>query len=203
MQKLSKGLYLGWIIGGEVAGIFLIIVAVVLAVAAGVVTGISEGKMNPASIGILGTGIFIMLVGMASTIVAAVFGYILLYKAWQAIQDGQPRTTPGKAVGFLFIPFFNFYWMFMAYWGYAKDFNTYIASKGLSLAQLPEKLYLAFPIVVLCSGIPYAVSIAGLAVIVIYIIISNQMIDGVNGIYNAKAMPADVTPAEQSPTSSV
>lgn len=56
----------------------------------------------------------------------AVLQYILIYKFWQVIQDGFARTSPGKAVGFLFIPFFNFYWMYVAYHGLAKDMNAYI-----------------------------------------------------------------------------
>jgi hypothetical protein len=52
--------------------------------------------------------------------------FVLLYKLWSVVQDGQAATTPGKAVGFLFIPFFNFYWIFQAFWGLAKDLNRYI-----------------------------------------------------------------------------
>lgn len=52
--------------------------------------------------------------------------FVLLYKLWGVVQDGQAATTPGKAVGFLFIPFYNFYWIFQAYWGLAKDLNRYI-----------------------------------------------------------------------------
>jgi len=40
----------------------------------------------------------------------------VVYKAWEAIQNGHARTSPGKAVGFLFIPCFSLYWMFPAYW---------------------------------------------------------------------------------------
>jgi hypothetical protein len=58
--------------------------------------------------------------------VGMVLQYILVYKFWQVIQDGFARTTPGKAVGFLFIPFFNFYWWFVAFFGLSKDQNAYI-----------------------------------------------------------------------------
>ena len=44
------------------------------------------------------------------------------------IQAGGVRTTPGKAVGFLFIPFFNLYWVFTTYVGLAKDWNRVMAS---------------------------------------------------------------------------
>ena len=56
----------------------------------------------------------------------AVLQYILTYRFWQVIQDGQQRTTPGRAVGFLFIPLFNLYWFFVAYVGLSIDINRYI-----------------------------------------------------------------------------
>jgi Na+/proline symporter len=57
---------------------------------------------------------------------------VLLYKAWTAIQHGPVpvRTTPGKAVGFLFIPFFNCYWIFQALWGWTKDYNAVAACRN-------------------------------------------------------------------------
>jgi hypothetical protein len=76
-----------------------------------------------------------------------VIALVLLYKAWKAIQDGQVRTTPGRAVGFLFIPFYNFYWIFQAYWGLAKDYNSYISRHDISAARLPHGLFLAFCII--------------------------------------------------------
>jgi len=51
---------------------------------------------------------------------------VVLYKFWQVIQDGHARTIPGKAVGFLFIPIFSYYWLFVAYFGLAMDLNRYI-----------------------------------------------------------------------------
>src|ERR1700681_1097261 len=32
---------------------------------------------------------------------------VLIYTMWAAIQDGHVRTTPGRAVGFLFIPIYS------------------------------------------------------------------------------------------------
>jgi hypothetical protein len=51
---------------------------------------------------------------------------ILLFQFWKQVQDGNARTTPGKAIGFLFIPFYNLYWIFVAYWGLAKELKRYI-----------------------------------------------------------------------------
>lgn len=69
--------------------------------------------------------------------------FILMYRFWQIIQDGFARTTPGKAVGFLFIPVFNFYWYFVAYLGLAKDQNKYITRHFDSQQQ--QKIRKAHP----------------------------------------------------------
>lgn len=60
------------------------------------------------------------------SIAAAVLEYILLYKFWKIIQDGFAKTSPGKAVGYSFIPFFNFYWLFIAIGSLAGELNHYI-----------------------------------------------------------------------------
>jgi hypothetical protein len=55
-----------------------------------------------------------------------VINFIMLYRFWKIDQDGHASTTPGKAVGFLFIPLFQIYWVFRAYTGLANDQNRYI-----------------------------------------------------------------------------
>jgi len=52
-----------------------------------------------------------------------VFALILLHKCWAVLPPDWARTTPGRAVGFLFIPVFNIYWMFQAQVGLATDMN--------------------------------------------------------------------------------
>ena len=142
MKKLSKKMYLGWIIGAYAAGLVCIITAVIMFV---VLAATKGEKFTAANIGLFVPGILVLLLGIALASIAAIVGYVILYKAWQAIQDGQPRTTPGKAVGFLFIPFFNVYWMFVAYWGWAKDCNAYISSKGLNLTPFRKNCTWPFP----------------------------------------------------------
>lgn len=77
---------------------------------------------------------------------AALFAWVvwlvLVYKMWSAIQDGNARTTPGKACGFLFIPLFNLYWVFQAVWGFAKDYNRLVDRHALQVRKLPEALFL-------------------------------------------------------------
>ena len=70
-------------------------------------------------------------VGIPFLIASIVFDCIILYRLWWLLQDHGARTTPGKAVGFCFIPFFCFYWWFVAYLGVAKDTNAYMDNDGI------------------------------------------------------------------------
>lgn len=67
--------------------------------------------------------IVIFLITLPITVVATVLSCIVHYKCWKAVPKEIARTTPGKAVGFLFIPFFNFYWAFVSCMGLAEDLN--------------------------------------------------------------------------------
>jgi hypothetical protein len=50
--------------------------------------------------------------------------FVLLYKAWGAIQDGRARMTPAAAVLRSLIPIYNFDGLFHATVGFACDFNS-------------------------------------------------------------------------------
>ena len=78
----------------------------------------------------------------APLLIGAIAFWVLIYKAWSAIQDNQARTTPGKAVGFLFIPLFNFYWLFVAIGSWGKEFNGFAARRGVAF-RASEGLFIA------------------------------------------------------------
>jgi hypothetical protein len=80
--------------------------------------------------GLLPTSTVLSVIACFAEIVIITFvvlQFILLYRLWQIDQDGFASTTPGKAVGFLFIPIFQIYWIFRAYFGLGLDQNRYIA----------------------------------------------------------------------------
>jgi hypothetical protein len=118
----------------------------------------------------LGVGAIIMVLGGALFILGIIFQLIMLYRIWYIIQDGNVRTTPGKAVGFLFIPFFNFYWIFVAYYGLAVDFNRYIQEREYNIAPLTPGIFMSNAVLSLCEMIPTLGSLAALANLVISII---------------------------------
>lgn len=112
----------------------------------------SSAPMSGAGIG----GLVLVIVGGGIWLSGIIYGYLMLYRAWFAIQPGGARTTPGKAVGFLFIPVFNIYWNFVAFPGWADHWNRIKANHG-NLAAAPAVSYGIFitaPILALCSAIP-------------------------------------------------
>jgi len=105
---------------------------------------------------------FLSVALAALTLVGAlVLFYVLLYKAWNQIQDGHARTSASKAVGFLFIPFFNLYWLFVAIYGLAWDLHNYVVRRRLygrhNLLPYPVSpgLGLACCILMVCNLIPF------------------------------------------------
>ena len=145
---------------------------------------------------IVGWGLGVILVEMGITLLSSIpivysviIGCLLWFNAWASIQDGHARTTPGKAIGFLFIPFYNLYWIFQAFWGFAKDYNSYIARHKVVVSRLPEGLFLSLCILSLISGLGalparvplhrYALSIV---LFVIGIVVINKVCDAVNSL---------------------
>jgi len=136
MQKVSKGFYVGcWLIGN--LGYWLISAAVAVLIAVYPETRVVVSMlMMPAS----------ML-----SILAGVVCLILIYKMWAAIQGMGARTSPGKALGFMFIPLFNLYWAFVVYWGWTRDYNKIGEREGVELPQMPEGIALTACILPLLS----------------------------------------------------
>ena len=104
-------------------------------------------------------GLFLLFPAYALLIWASVLIYIYLYRAWRLLQPGNVRTTPGKAIGFMFIPFFNVYWVFVLFVGLANDWNRVMAAHP-NLQQAPR----------LNSGLALAFCIGSFFVIGIFLI---------------------------------
>jgi len=75
----------------------------------------------------------------------------LIYKMWTAIQAGRASVSPGKAVGFLFIPVFNIYWALYMLVGFAEDYNSFINRQRLKAKALPLLLFLIYAVMFLLS----------------------------------------------------
>ena len=109
-------------------------------------------------------------------IVSIVFFMIWHYNNWELVDPDLRKTTPGRAVGFLFIPFYNFYWIFVSFiWLWQGLNETGKRHMGNSWIELQQGIPIAFAILVLLSGIPF-VSIGSGVLTILLIIQSNSRV---------------------------
>jgi len=170
MQPISKPLYFASIFGSYGVAVALFVILAVSTPA--------NGEPSPAVASLACAALPLFIFG-------TVMLMILIYKLWAAIQGGPARTTPGKAVGFSFIPFFNLYWIFQVYWGWAQDYNRYADELGLPLPRVSEGLGLAIGILMVASIVPIFGMLAGIAGLVAQIIFLNSACDAVNALLAA------------------
>ena len=135
------GASFGWVVISFI--LFLFGLIAYMAAGAYYVISLEEGAE-------IGTGNPIVFLGLGAVVgitflLILIFTLKYLYRAWAYIQDlPNVTTTPGKAVGFLFIPFFNVVWPFFAFYRWAQDFNTRCDySDPVSSPRVTEGLFLA------------------------------------------------------------
>jgi hypothetical protein len=104
-------------------------------------------------------------------ILAIVFWCILLYRHWSLLQGHGARTTPGKAVGFGFIPLYCFYWWFVAYAGLATDNNRYLDQVGITTARMSRGLAIASSVLGILGCTVGLIPVVGAAVMLPYMIV--------------------------------
>jgi hypothetical protein len=91
--------------------------------------------------------------GIAMMSVAVCFA-VMLYKLWQQVQDGKARATPGQALGYLFVPFFSFYWIFVVTKGLAEELNRCARQHNLDIKPASIGLMLTYCILTLAAIVP-------------------------------------------------
>jgi hypothetical protein len=145
-------------------GIALYIGAVVLMVSGALRSGRSPDpdRINEQMAGFLGMlipGFLGMMAGFGLWIASVVIAAILGYRLWTLVQRPGLETTPGQAVGFQFIPFFNFYWVFVAWRGLAVELRRRGGNAPVGLATAAGVLFIlnCIPYLNLLALLPFAI----------------------------------------------
>lgn len=123
---------------------------------------------------------------------------VFIHRMWASIQGSPARMTPGQAVGYLFIPLFNIYWIFQVFWGFARDYNSMLYRRGMDAEPLSEGIFLAFPIITLTVWIPGLGPVASIIGSVLLLLIVARVCDRVNALGTA-ADSADLPVQEYLP----
>jgi len=69
-------------------------------------------------------------------ICAFAFLTVIIRRGWASIDGGSIGMSPGKAQGFLWIPFFNFYWVFPAFVSLASQTNAKADTENIPEAKI-------------------------------------------------------------------
>lgn len=117
------------------------------------------------------------------TVVSVIYTFLMLARMWGAIQDGQTSVTVGKAIGYLFIPFFNLYWIFKAWGVFPAEYNRYVERYGLNVPRLGNAAFVAYPVLLLLGVIPLIIFVQPF----VFIAVIAQTCDAVNALKKAVA----------------
>jgi hypothetical protein len=121
--------------------------------------------------------------------IAAAFGVpgivamtFLVYQMWAAMQDAPGAIPPGKAVGFLFIPLFNIYWVFRAIWGWPAVYNAWRVQQGLDLPAVPSAPFLVLILAGMATAIPVIGPAVGVGSALLFIYLVNRICRAINAL---------------------
>lgn len=102
----------------------------------------------------------LLILGATISMLSSIFSMVILYHLWDFIISQYkvqgiepPIDSPGKAVGYLFIPFYNFYWLFIAIGKLPRSINE-LARYRNTQSLLPENLGILISIFTLAAIIP-------------------------------------------------
>ena len=136
-KNLSKTLYLYcWSAARIIAGILWV---------SGLVLAVKKGAAS--------TLIATFAAGNVFLVCSVLIELALYYKMWAAVQDSSASLSPAKAVGLLFVPFFNIYWSLYMVVGFAEDYNAFVRRYSVRTKDLPLTLFLIYAFLFMLSSI--------------------------------------------------
>ena len=126
----------------------------------------------------------LILLGMAGLLLiyGGVVFWVLVYRMWAAIQDGHARTSPGPAVGLLFVPVYNVYWVFQVFPGFAKDFNAFASRHSLNAPRLSTGVFVAYAVLVVAAIVPWVEVFVSPVFCVVTLLMVSRICDAVNAL---------------------
>lgn len=125
----------------------------------------------------IGIPSLLLIIGIVPLFASSILYLMLLYRLWTLISPAEAKTSPGKAVGFLFIPFFNLYWFFVAFHGLAKSLNIESKRKGIMNIEVNESLSLTICILNILCIVPYLNIVVAFVYLPIFLVVLKQMKD--------------------------
>lgn len=84
---------------------------------------------------------------------------VILHRVWSLVPEhAPPRLTPGTAVGFLFVPVVNCWWVFLAVHGLARALNAKGASSPRPVPRVSEAMAMSLSVLSVASVLRWLVA---------------------------------------------
>ncbi len=125
-----------------------------------------------------------ILLGGIDLIAAGVLFFIILHKAWKLVQHEGIRASADQAVAWCFIPGWNYYWLFPAFRGLAREFNALFDKESLPHERFNLDLPTWMIICLYGSAVTFGVSL--IAFIVLWIMYTNKIKNASIAVINAR-----------------
>lgn len=96
-----------------------------------------------ASTSIYGGALYVMLA-------IAAFNLAVVYNMWRVLEpSNQARCSASAATGLLLVPGINVIWVFVAFVGWARDYNAIVQANNLDIPLVPARTMWAYVIATL------------------------------------------------------
>ncbi len=173
-RPISKGFFLGSVLGGGALGLVSLI---------GAAIAFEEWEEE--------LGGFLLILALAAVVYSGIVMMVFVYRMWASLPLWAARTTPGAAIGLMFVPFYNFYWVFQVYLGWTQDYNRMALSENAPLPRMPEGLAMTICIMTVAGAVPYLGMLFSMTNLVLLPIFMVKACDGINAL----ALEADAAPS--------
>lgn len=124
--------------------------------------------------------IFVLSAEIVWAITAVTIFLKTLYNLWKIVQP--QNISPGKAVGFLFIPLFNVYWCFVSIHDLTTHINTFTKANGLK-SRVSSKLTLTYCVCFILVLVPFLNIPIQIAILIMSSLIMHQWSTVINEIF--------------------
>jgi hypothetical protein len=129
--------------------------------------------------------LFALFLVIPLCVFSILFATMIHYECWKVLPSGyRNQITPEKAIGFLFIPFYNFYWFFISYPCLASGYYRCGQQNNISEIKNQRGLAIAYAILSVCNivfiFIPVLRSTTLIAGFVIFVLFYNRIISYAN-----------------------
>jgi len=173
MSKVSKRFYVAsWLSGPIVLGAAILFA---LEVGTSEIERKAECDLSPLVNGLV-------LFGVALLVYSGIIGLMLIFRMWAALPEGYGRATPARAVGYLLIPLFNFYWVFRAFWGWTQDYNKLREDRELEVPLMSEELGFNAAFLAVLTVIPFLGIVFAIGNVVVTTIFFARACDAINAL---------------------